>query len=361
VRASYTATRAKRAAFSAAEKARKVYESCDHTSSKEKIEHTQSEASTAQSHAIHATVVEYEANIAKKRSAVSLAQDVKAWNIHRKRELLQTCVQVAKSQQEACEKAADAWQSLRDGLIDSSSCSFANIEIGIWTNPLNISHVCSAPTTPTNSKSISQMSPVPITSTFYANTQEAQASDIPIGLDGSRKFVQNSFSMESVEKTYSTLDEWETGQCDLSESLPDGSNSLPSDVERFTDVCSLKESQQTDTKSSTGHAYCISTPNILHLNEDYFSLHQGFKPGASSDSDENEHHRTTSSIHDSFLSGHDSKPENGPDAMSTSMQSLIDGLMAWGGETAQGNKVERYQADGMLGTGNESQHSDLLG
>lgn len=340
VRASHTASRAKRAAFMAAEKAKKAYESCDHTSSKEKIQHTQSEASTAQSHAIHATVVEYEANIAKNRSAVSLAQDVKSWNQYRKRELLQTCVQFAKSQQEACRNAADAWGSLRDGLIDSSGCSVAKDEVNIlWTNPMHTSQVHPTSTAATTS---------------YINTQYTLASEIPSGLYGSveEDFAYSHSSGKDIEKSSSTLQDWEQGQQDLAEYVAEASHSMSSAVEGFTDVLSLKESQQLEIEGSTDDVHCLSPPNMSHLDEDYFSFHQSIVGGASSDSDGDEHHQT-SSIHESFHSG-----QNG-DAMSTSMQSLIDGLMAWGEEDEQGNIGETYQTDGIIGTSNDARDNLL--
>ncbi len=119
LKASRTATRAKTAAFAAAEKAKGAYESCDSSSSKEEVQSSQAKAFSTQSQAIHATVVEYEANLSLKRASVSLAHDVKCWNVHRRKELLQSCIQFAKSQKEACKKASDAWLSMRDGLIDS--------------------------------------------------------------------------------------------------------------------------------------------------------------------------------------------------------------------------------------------------
>lgn len=135
LKASRTATRAKTAAFAAAEKAKDAYESCDNLSSKEEIQSSQTNAFTTQSHAIHATVVEYEANLSLKRSSVSLAHDVKCWNVHRKKELLQTCIQFAKSQKEACKKASDAWVSLRDGLIDSEHTPLTTVGFDALVNP----------------------------------------------------------------------------------------------------------------------------------------------------------------------------------------------------------------------------------
>eukprot|EP00581_Thalassiosira_minuscula_P012971 CAMPEP_0183723178 /NCGR_PEP_ID=MMETSP0737-20130205/14855_1 /TAXON_ID=385413 /ORGANISM="Thalassiosira miniscula, Strain CCMP1093" /LENGTH=1301 /DNA_ID=CAMNT_0025953431 /DNA_START=308 /DNA_END=4213 /DNA_ORIENTATION=- len=341
VKASKTASRAKSAAFAAAEKAKKAYESCDHSSSKEKIQHTQTEASTARSHAIHATVVEYEANIAKKRSAISLAQDVKSWNVHRKRELLQTCVQVAKSQQEACRKAADAWESLRDGLINSSGFSYTENEVGMWVNPLHISQGYSAP--PTAAPRV--------------DTQEILASEFSTSLEVSDEIdPANHLSIKGSDNS-SGLHDWENSQQDFSdcaaetpatassviedfaECVDEAANSVSSVVDGFADICSSKDSQQSQSQSqsemedeSPGNVYCLSPPDLSQLDEDYFSLHQGIIAEVNSESDENED-GLAPSIHESF---HSQGQPNG-DAMSTSMQSLIDGLMAWGDEDVQSN------------------------
>jgi hypothetical protein len=80
----------------------------------------QTRASIAQSHAIHAAVVEHEAKTVKRRATLALAHDVKCWNAHRKRETIQTAVAFAKSQHEATRRAVDAWSCLRDGYVGST-------------------------------------------------------------------------------------------------------------------------------------------------------------------------------------------------------------------------------------------------
>ena len=327
VRASNTASRAKSAAYIAAEKAKKAYESCDHTSSKEKVQHTQSEASKAQSHAIHATVVDHTANIAKKRSAVSLAQDVKSWNLHRKNEMLRTCIQFAKSQQEASRKAADAWESLKEGLIDSTVCSFATDEVGLWANPKLIS------------------SP-PADDSFTTS---------------SRDIISNSIS--SGNKLEGSSDWEQTGQQDFSECVDAeaASNSMSSAIEGFTNLSSSKQSQQSELEgSSSDNVYCLAPPSV---NEDYFSFHQSIaseEENSDTDKDDNseEDDRHTASIHESYQSGNDddSQELTKGDPMSTSMQSLIDGLMSWG---EQENAEESPQPD-ILSTSHDTQYKNLL-
>lgn len=69
--------------------------------------------------ALHAAVLEHEAESAKKRSVVSLANDVKYWNSHRKRELLHACTKLVRAQKIASEQNLNAWKELKDGLLES--------------------------------------------------------------------------------------------------------------------------------------------------------------------------------------------------------------------------------------------------
>jgi hypothetical protein len=118
VRAARTAASAKSAATSAAKVAQAA---CDKGkfANVDEARAAQTRASIAQSHAIHAAVVEHEAKTVKRRATLALAHDVKCWNIHRKREVLQVCLSYAKSQHEATRRAVDAWSCLRDGFVGS--------------------------------------------------------------------------------------------------------------------------------------------------------------------------------------------------------------------------------------------------
>lgn len=79
----------------------------------------QTRASIAQSQAIHAAVVDHEAKSVKRRAAVALANDLKCWNVHRKRELLKSTLSYARAQHKATKQAVAAWSCLRDGYIGS--------------------------------------------------------------------------------------------------------------------------------------------------------------------------------------------------------------------------------------------------
>mmetsp|Transcript_10785 Transcript_10785/g.12489 ORF Transcript_10785/g.12489 Transcript_10785/m.12489 type:complete len:1540 (-) Transcript_10785:2-4621(-) len=134
VKASKTAARAKIVAETAAMNADQY---CNTTSFStiDEARNAQMRASKLRSQAIHATVVEYEAFTAKRQAAVALARDVKCWNIHRKREILKTCLDVAMSQRKAAANSMTAWEELREGLLNSSSISSV---VHSSVEPLNI-------------------------------------------------------------------------------------------------------------------------------------------------------------------------------------------------------------------------------
>lgn len=119
VRAARTAANAKAAASSAAKAAQTACEKSAFGTIDE-ARAAQTRASIAQSHAMHAAVVEHEAKTVKRRATLALAHDVKCWNAHRKRETLQTVLSYAKSQHEATRRAVDAWSCLRDGFVGST-------------------------------------------------------------------------------------------------------------------------------------------------------------------------------------------------------------------------------------------------
>ena len=378
VRASNTASRAKSAAYIAADRAKKAYESCDHSSSMEKVQSAQLEASNAQSHAIHATVVEYEANLAKKRSAVSFAQDVQSWNIHRKKELLRTCVQAAKSQQEACRKAADALEGIRDGLIDSSGYSFAEAEVTPWsemkftsashlrlpsTDQLNVNRQVMASTsilqtqvgtsnaddfTRSNSSSLNERPPS--TDQLNVNSQVTTTTAIlqtQVGTSNADDFTRSNSS---------SLNDWNTRtQVFNDNDVIGASNSIASDSDGFN---LLKDT----IPSSDNFA-----PQLSLLDEDYFSWsHHEQSIIAGDDNSDNDETEPNNVNEYSYQSQHDPTSDIVPtiDTMTTSMQNLIDGLLLWGGEDVQGNDDEEHEAEDTINnrsSGSDAHFDDLLG
>ena len=120
VRAARTAASAKTAAESASASAKKSLDKLLKSSSNKvtdaEIHAAQTRVEISKSHAIHAALVAHETTTVKRKAAVALAHDVCQWSDHRKRELVQTCISAAKSQSQISGKWADAWKVLKEAV-----------------------------------------------------------------------------------------------------------------------------------------------------------------------------------------------------------------------------------------------------
>ncbi len=122
VTASRTAQRAKNIAEEAAKNAEASCNSTSFVSVDEKMQ-AMTQASNLRSQAIYAAVVDHEALTAKRRAAVALARDVKCWNVHRKQELIKTCLQTVRSYQKIAHDSMCTWTQLKQSLLESQSVS----------------------------------------------------------------------------------------------------------------------------------------------------------------------------------------------------------------------------------------------
>jgi hypothetical protein len=136
----------------------------------------QTRASIAQSHAIHAAVVEHEASVVKRRSTLALAHDVKTWNMHRKREILRSCISFATSQHEASRRAVDAWSSLKNGFLGSTMNPSAVERRPVpSTVSINAREISTAPTIVDAKPSVE---PGEVTTTIYNGMEECNQQRI---------------------------------------------------------------------------------------------------------------------------------------------------------------------------------------
>jgi hypothetical protein len=78
---------------------------------------------------LHAAVVEHETAIAKRKAAISLANDVKYWNSHRKQSLLGACINMTRTQLSSIQEDLKAWTQLRDGILSSPNDLFVQERI----------------------------------------------------------------------------------------------------------------------------------------------------------------------------------------------------------------------------------------
>lgn len=277
VRAARTAANAKAAADAAAFSAQNACETGTFATIDE-ARAAQTRSSIAQSHAIHATVIEHEANTAKKRAALALAHDVKCWNVHRKREVLGTCLDYARSQHLACQRAEDAWSCLRDGFLASATVTFTESKR-------------SHPTTTESSRkdSIAPPAPEPRRDRCSSPDQE-EVSAVIYPTD-----VSHAADTPSSEAT-----------------------SEPAIVPVDHDLLAMPNLNEGDAKSVTD----VSKPNSETKEMDSFL--DAMQDAGLSDDDTDVSGNTPGSPPKTT----DELDER--DILSASMQSLVDGLMTWG-------------------------------
>ena len=309
VRASNTAANAKAAASNAAMSAQNAVDSGNFANIEE-ARAAQTRSSIAQSHAIHAAVVDHEAKSVKRRAAVALANDVKCWNVHRKRELLRSTLAYAKSQHEATRRAVDAWSCLRDGYIGS-----------VVMPPLYDRRVaCTPPSQPAMSQSSS--------SDFFGNGLDA--------LGAATRYTTEQLLRESSEVTATIFGASSTIESPpivpvehalFHQPPPLDLPAVEAPVEFFAqisndlfqDASALREKEDTHADDSSDDEASKSTA--------FYETHT-LLPFATASPIPEEQDNPAHDDDETETEFHDSAAEN---PMTASMQSLVDGLMNWGG------------------------------
>lgn len=238
----------------------------------------QTRASIAQSHAIHAAVVEHEAKTVKRRATMALAHDVKTWNIHRKRETLKCCIEFARAQHEATRRSVDAWSSLCNGFVGTS----VNPSIVERRVPLE-----SGPTQPTEEHPV--VEPGEVTATLY---DEPMFSTIDNALFAPPP-MNDSLESEEAKPSESAMDSSQDTLQDDKFAFPFAEAALVPPTDNL-----FASNAASSMVSSTGHR----TPF-------------GFGSNATTDNPP--------------ISRSDTRTSD--EKLSASMQSLVDGLMSWGG------------------------------
>jgi len=335
VRASKTAARAKLAAEAASKSAQKACETGVFATPDEGRA-AQTKASIAHSHAIHSAVIEHEALAAKRRAAMALAHDVKCWNVHRKREMLALCRNLARDQREAAHQSIVAWNHLREGFIGSSPVSVmdvqderpsvasgANAGIGrkvpeVLSFSLNssidtfglgssIGHDLPASDTNTSQDLLGLGSSIERGfSPSYTNTSAIATEVVPSASTSS--FRNNN--VVSVENSETKKEEERDLQQQEQEHglsiLERGSVTMHANAKKDLAFEAPEEGRLVDLDSSNEES------SVALKNE----------PGA-----ENPENEVTDSVTEER-----SEPGEASEIMTGSMQSLVDGLMNWGGQ-----------------------------
>ena len=292
VRAARTACNAKLAAVNAAYMARDVCENGKFANIDE-ARAAQTRSSIAQSHAIHAAVIQHEAKTVKRRATLALAHDVKCWNAHRKREVLKICLAHAKSQHEATRRAVDAWSCLRDGFVGSAIIPSTQA----WR--------------PTKKKPVLLDDQPEVNATIFGNSErgseghnsiiavEHKSLKLPTEFQSSNT-SNNSIGTDEISHTYNEPD-------------PIVSLAVASPITEVDDTpTSLNEEV---------FAIQSTNPQTIEVKEDSFG----------SDDEQTSNDCLAQAIMMSKSSSEESSEKESNVALTSSMQSLVDGLMNWGG------------------------------
>jgi hypothetical protein len=208
---------------------------------------------------LHAAVVEHETGVAKHKAAVSLANDVKHWNSHRKRSLLDACMNMTRAQLDATKEELKAWCQLRDGILSSPNDLFVQEKIVLQDHK---------------------------TDTSRDLDDRASRDEFEMGTKSPLKIQEENIRMD---------DYFGTSQSKDVESVCD------------SDSSASKENQECDFDNGCQNDNATSN----------FNVHNTFDVKGQNDGEENMD-LDQSRIRDS-------------DEMSESMQSLVEGLLSWGG------------------------------
>ena len=297
MRAGRTASNARTAATTAAISAQKA---CDTGKFKsiDEARAAQTRASIAQSHAIHAAVVEHEAKTVKRRATLALAHDVKCWNAHRKREILQTALSYAKSQHEATRRAVDAWSCLRDGFVGSTIIP-----------PAQTRRV-SAP-----KPAIDLYASDDAEATIYATGDEDDVVQAIVAVDHELLKQRSDASISTTEEGYTMTGPETFLPLVVASPIPE-----EDDEELAQSRASARQSFGMDSS----HVSSASASHHVPSESNLFSSQVCKSPVLSK-----------SRIHSQVLatSSHESPSDDEEnEVLTSSMQSLVNGLMNWGGQ-----------------------------
>eukprot|EP00531_Pseudo-nitzschia_arenysensis_P017415 CAMPEP_0116136040 /NCGR_PEP_ID=MMETSP0329-20121206/11509_1 /TAXON_ID=697910 /ORGANISM="Pseudo-nitzschia arenysensis, Strain B593" /LENGTH=1106 /DNA_ID=CAMNT_0003630875 /DNA_START=496 /DNA_END=3816 /DNA_ORIENTATION=- len=298
VRAARTAGNAKLAAVNAAHMAQEVCEKGKFASINE-ARAAQTRSSIAQSHAIHAAVVEHEAKTVKRRATLALAHDVKCWNVHRKREVLKICLAHAKSQHEATRRAVDAWSCLRDGFVGSNVIPSTQT----WK--------------PTKTRSVPVNDQPEVKTTIFGDSEQGILGNSAITAVEHKDLKIPADSQSSKSSSNSS------GEIDISQAYgePDPVVSLvvASPIPEVDDTPNILNEDNDAIQSSGAHT--------SEVKEDSYGA----------DDEESNNECLAQAIMMSKSSGEESSEKETNENLTSSMQSLVDGLMNWGGIDVEDN------------------------
>ena len=282
VQAAKVACRAKHTADIAVQKAIEAEMDSDGTLEESKLLHEK--VSKSQMQALHAAVVDHEATAAKRRSVVSLANDVKYWNTHRKRDMIKACKHIVEEQKLAAAENMKAWNELKQGLLASPTIFDIGQDSGHSPTASNISGI--------------------IIEEVEGQRDNVQKISLDRDIDVATS-VQDYFSPQSIH--YFEED-------DKSQPPDDASDPHVSRDEERHSTLSEDEEVEVEEDEAVLFSDALSSSALSHHS-----------------SQPTEQHDTGSGSEDYVNFGEPKEEMDENNDMTDSMQSLVDGLLTWGG------------------------------
>lgn len=249
-------------------------------------------------------MVEHEAKTVKRRATLALAHDVKCWNAHRKREVLQTALCYAKSQHEAARRAVDAWSCLRDGYVGSTII----------------------PSTQT--RRIPVPKPIPdlfdsqdAEATIFANNDEDEDEATIVAVEHELLKQPNEYASSANDEGKDMIEPITILPLAVASPIPEEDDDLGSSRGEGFDPFGMGSSHLSQS-SAPASAQPVASNSLFSSQESGDGASQLKAPS----SDHPSPPSFGNSLHKSYSEGEESE------VLTSSMQSLVNGLMNWGGQ-----------------------------
>ena len=242
--------------------------------------------------------MEHEAKTVKRRATLALAHDVKCWNAHRKREILQTALSYAKSQHEATRRAVDAWSCLRDGFVGSAIIPPAQTRRVAAPKPM-----------------VDLFASDDAEATIYATGEDDEVVQAIVAVDHELLKQPSDASIPTTEEGYSMT---------VPETFLPLVVASPIPEEEDEETAQSRSSARQSFGMDSSHVSSVSASQHKLSESNLFSS-QGCKSPVLSKS-RKQPQMFGNSSHESPSDDEENE------VLTSSMQSLVNGLMNWGGQ-----------------------------
>jgi hypothetical protein len=266
--------------------------------------------------------VEYEAVTAKRHASMALARDVKCWNVHRKQQLIKSCLGFIKSQHRLAQNSVKIWKGLQEGLLQTSSISMI---VNSSVQPIHSTQSLN----PEVVETALQSNYTGLTEDENKKSEEDLHLSLNSYIDNPEYFQSKIEYNESSESHDHTLN-----KLSFSESTYDNISSATLQRDRdgvsqsSYEADTIAKASELDVDTHDKISAPVEPESGIDLSENGTHLYPY---------DSRQSHDESADDVDSSNIGENTQVQNELDVsiengMTSSMQSLVDGLMNWGGQ-----------------------------